>query len=199
MKMHQLFYLLGFLQLTPMHAQDAASDIHAMDKKALRALSEKYEAAINQGNFSSLKESVAPNASAVFMTGQEFMGLDAMQNYYDEIKGKLGTGSSYIVKLNPDTTEFHGNIAIAHGTSNEQVTFGNGKQLAYQSKWTAVLEKNNDQWIAIRMHVSIDPIDNPFIAMKQRFTLWSYAGAAGLGCGILAWLISRQMMKRSAT
>ena len=170
------------------HNEDPLAD----DKNALRALAKRYESAINQGNVSLLKDSVSPTASAVFMTGHELVGIDAMQKYYDEIKQQLGTGSSYSVTLHPDDTEFHGNIAIAHGTSEERVVFGNGKQLSYQSKWTAVLEKKADQWIAIRMHVSIDPIDNPFITMKNRVTNWTYAGVAGLVSALLVWLILRR-------
>jgi ketosteroid isomerase-like protein len=188
--------LMFVMFLLPIQAQVPENDTHASDKQALRALAEKYENAINQGNFSSLKEFVAPSASAVFMTGHELVGLDAMQKYYDEVKVKLGTGSSYSVKLNPADTEFYDSIAVTHGTSDERVTFGNGKQLAYQSKWTAVLQKNNDQWIAIRMHVSIDPIDNPFITMKNQVTHWIYSSVAGLSGALLAWLIARRNRNR---
>lgn len=174
-------------------AQVAEPDALVDDKQALRALAVKYELAINQGNFSSLKDSVSPTASAVFMTGHELVGLDAMQEYYDKIKVKLGAGSSYSVKLNPDDTKFHGNIAIAHGTSEERVVFGNGKQLSYQSKWTAVLEKQADQWIAIRMHVSLDPIYNPFITMKNRVSNWTYAGISGIVSALLVWFLKRRI------
>ncbi len=184
--------MLSAVLVSSSMAQVTEPDALAADKQALRALAAKYESAINQGDFSSLRESVSPAASAVFMTGHELVGLDAMQKYYDEIKTKLGAGSSYSVRLHPDATEFRGDIAIAHGMSDESVVFGNGKQINYQSKWTAVLEKKAGQWIGIRMHVSIDPLDNPFIRMKNRVSNWTYAVVAGLLGSVIVWLIKRR-------
>jgi len=168
------------------------------DKEALRALAARYEVAINQGSLAGLQDSVAPEVSAVFMTGVESKGLEAMQKYYDEIKGKLGSGGSYTVKFVPDDTDFHGNIAVAHGTSDEAVVLGNGKRITYRSLWTAVLEKNDGQWKALRLHVSIDPIDNAFVRMKLDLTKWMHLAIGGL-IGLVAGLLGFKIISKRGT
>jgi ketosteroid isomerase-like protein len=165
------------------------------DKQELRALAAKYEAAINQGSFSELQDSAAPEVSAVFMTGVEVKGIKEMQKYYEEIKTKIGSGGSYTIKLLPDDTDFHGNVAVAHGASDETVILGNGKRITYQSHWTAVLEKVNGKWIALRLHVSIDPIDNPFVTMKMGMMKWMNLGIGGLAGLVIAWLIMKLKSK----
>lgn len=169
----------------------------ASDKQALRALAVRYEAAINDGSFADLKDSAAPEISAVFMTGAEVKGIDEMQKYYDEIKTKIGSGGSYSVKLLPDDTNFHGNIAVAHGASDESVVLGTGKHINYQSHWTVVLEKVEGKWKALRLHVSIDPINNPFVAMRVAASKWINLGIGALVGLVVAWLIMKLKSKRS--
>lgn len=168
----------------------------AADKQALRALAVRYEAAINHGSFADLKDSAAPEISAVLMTGVEVKGIDEMQKYYDEIKAKIGSGGSYSVKLLPDDSNFHGNIAVAHGLSEEAVVLGNGKHINYQSHWTVVLEKTNGKWMALRLHVSIDPINNPFVAMKVAASKWLNLGIGAVVGLIGAWLIMKMKSKK---
>jgi ketosteroid isomerase-like protein len=168
------------------------SDDRMEDKRALRELAASYEAAINRGDLTSLQDSLLPEASAVFVTGDECRGLPAMQAFYDGIKAKLGAGSRYTVKLNPDTTDFYGDVAVGHGTSDEQVTFASGGTLAYQSKWTAVLQKQNGQWQASRLHVSLDPISNPIVAARTSMEGWLKLGAGGLGGLFVGFLAGKR-------
>ena len=80
---------------------------------------------------------------------------------------------------------------MAHGASDETVILGNGKQIAYQSYWTAVLEKVNGKWMALRLHVSIDPIENPFVTMKIGMAKWMNLGIGGLAGLVIGWLVMK--------
>ena len=164
-------------------AAASAQDLEA-DKAALRELGARYEAAINAGNLAELKDHVLPDASAVFMTGEERTGLDAMQTYLNEVKAQLGKDTSYTVRLHPDETNFQGDIAIARGTSDESISTAKGDVLDWQTKWTAVLKKVNGRWLALRLHVSLNPLDNPIINLRS--TAGKYlAGLVGVGVGLL--------------
>ena len=179
--MKSILLTAGALAALPVNAP--AQDLEA-DKTALRMLGARYEAAINGGNLSDLKDHMLPDASAVFMTSEERTGLDAMQTYLNEVKAQLGKDTSYTVRLRPDETTFMGDIAIAKGTSDESVRTGRGDALEWQSKWTAVLKKVNGQWLAARLHVSMNPLDNPIISVKS--TAGKYlAGLAGVAVGVL--------------
>lgn len=177
-------------------AVSAQTEDREADKQALRALAARYETAINHGSFADLQDSVAPEVSAVFMTGVEARGLPEMQAYYNKIKAQLGSGGSYTVKLQPADTDFHGDIAVAHGSSDETVILANGKRIAYRSQWTAVLRKIAGKWSAARLHISIDPIDNPFITLRLRAAK-GISIAVGVVAGLLlAWVVSRFLARR---
>lgn len=178
----KLIPLCCFVLISSLQAQD--NDPHAADRDALRALGSRYEQAINQLNLNSLADSVLPEASAVFMTNDELKGLPAMQEFIEGVQKEIGEGSVYEVKLRPGTTEFHGDVAIAHGESDESVTFPNGKRISYVTRWTAVLKKVDGIWKASRLHVSLDPIDNPIIALREGLRHWTWAGG-GVILGIL--------------
>ncbi len=170
------------------------ADEREADRQALRALAARYEEAINQGSFAGLKDAAGPEISAVFMTNVEVRGLPEMQAYYDTIKQRLGPDGTYSVKLLPDTTEFYGDMAIAHGRSDETVVTG-GERLEYQSRWTAVLRKTDGRWLGLRLHVSIDPIENPFVAIRVGAAKWIYAGI-GFVVGALVLLVIGKALRR---
>lgn len=184
--------LLVFLSIA--HAQ--TQDPHAADREALRSIGARYEQAINQADLNSLSDSVLPDASAVFMTNDELKGLPAMQAFIEGVQKEIGEGSVYQVKLRPGITEFHGDLAIAHGESDESVTFANGKQVAYVTKWTAVLKKVDGNWKALRLHVSLNPIDNPIIDLQHGLRNWVWA-FGGLVAGILAMVLFRNVRRSS--
>ena len=189
---------LVILHSTPVIGQTKVNDEYEADRQALRALAARYQSAIGSGNLLSLQDSVAPDASAVFMTNDEVIGLEAMQRYFDNIRRQLGEGTSYSVKLNPSPTRFEGHIAIASGTSDEKVLFGNGKELDYQTKWTANLKKVDGKWLALRLHVSLDPINNPIVNLRSQAGKW-LAGAGGAIGGVLACLFLSRLKRRSAS
>ncbi len=111
-----------------------------------------------------------------------------MQQYYHDVREKIGSASTYTVKLTPDATEFFGDMALAHGNCDETLTSGKGDPVTWQSKWTAVLQKADGQWRTARLHASMDPIDNPLAAMKAGATKWTFA-AGGLITGSLLMAI----------
>lgn len=189
-----ILFIFGFNTVTaqtpPVDAQDA-------ERQALRSLAARYESAISTGDLMALQDSVHPEASAVFMTADEVSGLPAMQKFLDGIKKQLGEGTKYSVRLNPGPTRFEGDMAIASGTSDEKIVFSNGKELSYQTKWTANLKKVGGKWLALRLHVSLDPINNPIIDFQARAGKWIVGGIAGIG-GILLGLVFASFRKRSA-
>jgi uncharacterized protein (TIGR02246 family) len=186
--------LLVFLSTA--HAQ--TPDPHAADREALRSIGARYEQAINQADLNSLADSVLPDASAVFMTNDELKGLPAMQAFIEGVRKEIGEGSVYQVKLRPAATEFHGDLAIAHGESDESVTFKNGKQIAYVTKWTAVLKKVDGRWKALRLHVSLNPIDNPIIDLQQGVRNWIWA-FGGLAVGVLTMVVIGIVRRKPAS
>ena len=187
--------LISLLAFTPASfgQEPTPGDDHAADRATLREIGGRYEQANNQGNLLPLAPFVAASASAVFATNDEVQGLDAIQKYFESIKKRLGENSSYAVALDPDRTEFFGNIALAHGRSNETAKLGNGREYRFTTHWTAVLRKDADGWKALRLHVSMDPFENPAIAARLQVRTILVA-AIGVAVAVAAFLLGR--MKR---
>ena len=191
--------LIHLLCVSAAFAQTPTSDdAHAEDRAALRELGAKYEQAINSGNLRTLAPSIEPEASAVFATNDEVQGLDAMQKYFDSIKERLGKGSSYTVKLTPDPAEFFGDIALAHGRSDETAKLGSGAEYRFITHWTAVLRKDGGSWKAQRLHVSMDPFDNPAITARLQLRTW-IAAAPGALAAAVAFVLGRASRRRAST
>lgn len=183
------YFIPFFLGLTCF--ADAAEPDRESDKQALKALAAQYEAAINSGDLSGLGDSLLPEASAVFVTGDECRGLPAMQEFYNGVRDQLGTGTRYTVKLVPDNTDFYGDVAIGHGLSDETVRFSSGKELSWQTRWTAILKKTDGVWRTSRLHVSLNPFDNPVIAARSKVTNWILLAGGVLGGLIAGFLLGR--------
>lgn len=195
MKSHTATFLasLAFAGGLLAQAPDAALEA---DKDALRALGRRFEEAINKGDVMPLSDAVLPESSAVFMTNDEVKGLPAMQGFFDGIKARLGAGSRYTIKLKPDATDFHGDIAIAHGTCEETVHLGAGTDFSYPTKWTAVLKKVDGRWQAARVHVSLDPISNPIVDLRLQAQKWMMAGG-GVAAGLIVGFLAGRWRRRS--
>ena len=192
-----LFLLTSLLSLSVGLAQEPApDDERADDRAALRALGAQYEQAINSGDLRPLAPSVTPAASAVFATNHEVHGLDAMQQYFDATKEQLGRGSTYTVKLKPDRTEFFGDLALARGTSDEVARLGSGREYRFTTHWTALLRKDAGGWKAHRLHVSMDPLDNPAIAARLQWRT-GITAAIGVLAAITAFLLGRRSGRRT--
>jgi ketosteroid isomerase-like protein len=189
--LHFRHLLINLLFFSAAFAQTSApGDEHTADRAALRELAGQYEKAIDNGDLRVLAPSIASEASAVFATNDEVQGLEAMQKYFDSIRERLGKNSSYIVKLDPDRTEFFGDLALAHGRSDETAKFGSGREYHFATRWTAVLRKDGGHWKAQRLHVSMDPFDNPAITARLQMRTWVIAAAGLLTAGV-AFLLGR--------
>jgi len=184
-----IFLLITLLSFNAAFAQEAGDD-RAADRKLLRELGGRYEQAINDGDLRSLAPFVATSASAVFATNHELQGLEAMQKYFESVRERLGANSSYNVKLEPDRTEFFGDMAVAHGHSEEKARLGSGREYNFTTHWTAVLRKEADGWKALRLHVSMDPFDNAVVAARLKTRTWSVA-ACGIAAAAAALAIGR--------
>jgi ketosteroid isomerase-like protein len=154
----------------------------------LRGLKKIYEDAVNSGNLAPLAPVFGPQTSGVVATNEEFHTLDDMQQIFDRFKSTLGAGYIYRVTLNPERSLIYGDIAICRGTSDEYIKSGSGNEFKLQTRWTAVLQRENGQWHLLRSQVSMDPFHNPvsdyfFGSVKKIY------GGGGLVIGLIAGVL----------
>ena len=191
----RLLLLLAFalILLTPALAQNSPPptatslpDEETLHQE-LRGLKKIYEDAINSGDLKAMAPIFGSKTSGVVATNEEFHTLDEMQQIFDRFKNNLGPGYVYRVTLNPERSLIFGDIAVCLGTSDEYIKSGAGNEFKLQTRWTAVLRREEGRWHLLRSQVSMDPFHNSvtdhFFASARNLY-----GGGGLAIGLLAGL-----------
>ena len=162
---------------------------------ALRKIKGAYEEAIRSNDLNKMAPYVATNTSGVMLTGEEVTGLGGLQAYWDKIKRMMGDGGRYEVTLKPNRSELFGDIALAHGSTEDVVRANTGKTYQFGSLWTAVCRKENGQWKVLRLQGTMDPIGNPFVNARVQFNRMTF-GAGGVVAGLAVGVMLGMALRR---
>ena len=191
-----LLILLVSLPWSVSLAQDNA------DRQALQALKPVYEQAMREGNPALLKPHLDPEFTGVMVTGESVTGYDGVEKYWQYIWDLMGEGGQYTVTVTEDGPAlFAGDLAIASGTTEDKVVTSVGKEFHFTSRWTAIMRKQEGEWKILRIHASMNPISNEFIAAQVTTVTMitgSIAAAVSLILGWLAHMFWRSRRKRPA-
>lgn len=160
------------------------------DHDALRALVPMYEQAANEGKPELLKPYLDPEFSGVMVTGEEVDGFASLEAYWAKIQKLMGNGGQYHVRVNVATRSIlSGDLAVAHGTTSDDVITSRGKDYRFEGRWTAVCRKQDGQWKVLRVHGSMDPVFNPFVVAAVQASSISVGVITGIVCLVIGWLV----------
>jgi ketosteroid isomerase-like protein len=167
------------------------------DHNSLRQLKSSYEEAVNSGDLDKLAPYLSNDFTAVLATGDNIKGLDQLKQAWQKIRASLGPGGTYNGQMEPDRSDLFGDIAITHGKVHETVRLSSGKELNFQTTWTAVLHKENGQWKVVRAQATMNPFENQVVEMIYKKTQWTF-GLGGLALGLIAGFFANYIRRRSA-
>jgi ketosteroid isomerase-like protein len=168
----------------------------AADHAALRGLVEKYEQTIEKKDTAILEPFLASDFSGVMVTGEEVKNYKTLQEYWQKIQAQIGDKGNYRVKINiPEPASITGNLAYAYGTSEDVVTTSAGKTYPFQGKWTAVCRKEGEQWKLVRIHGSMDAIQNSFVTAMVSAASWT-SGIVGALVGFVLGVLAKIFLGR---
>lgn len=192
------------LLLLPTTAVTAAGETdREADHDALRNLVKQYKAAIEKADPAALKPYLADDFSAVMVTGEAVDSFDSLSAYWSNVQRMIGEGGTYRVKVHvPELATLTGDWAISHGTTEDTVVTSDGKEFKFDGMWTAVCRRDADGWKMVRLHGSMDALNNTFVKAAAQA---GSAKAAGLGGvvgflvgAVLIWLLGRRRRGSSA-
>jgi ketosteroid isomerase-like protein len=161
------------------------------DKQALRDLKATYEKAIATKDLDLLKPHLASDFSAVMITADEVKDYEGIQAYWKKVEEFIGEDGTYTVSIEPDDSIFQGDTAIAKGIAKEHVV-RKGKAIDLVTKWTAIARKEEGKWKLVRIHATIDPVNNPIVTELNKGKQW-ITGAVGAITGLLFLLLWRRI------
>jgi hypothetical protein len=150
----------------------------------IRELKALYEEVVAANQVEKLRPYVASDFHGVLVNGREVRSFDDMLKGNQEIRELIGEGGSYKVSLTYEPGTMFGNVAVAHGTSEEVVVTGSGKRFEFRSHWLVNLIKEGDTWKLFRIQASMDPVDNVFVHDTVKYTRIFFGGGA-LIAGVL--------------
>lgn len=169
------------------------------ERDALRAMLPVYEQAANEGKLDALEPYLDDEFTGVMVTSNEVDSFQSLKEYWETIQGYLGESGSYRVKVNvAGPAALTPDVAVAHGTTEEEVVTSVGNRFNYTGQWTAVLRKRDGEWKILRIHGSMDPINNPFVSTMGSSMSIVY-GLIGLAVGaIVGWIAHLLIARRGA-
>lgn len=165
----------------------ARADAEA-DHAALRVIKTAYETAVNSGNPAALAPHLGEHVTGIMVTGDAVAGLPGLEAYWKKIQELIGPGGTYQVSVKVEQSDLLGDVAVSYGTTEDVIRLSQGRELKFQSHWTAVCQRQNDQWKVIRMQATLNPVDNVFVSALVQKAKLTY-GIGGLIAGALLVLL----------
>lgn len=171
---------------------------HAADRKLLLAMLAGVEDGLNRRDIAAVKEFLHPDAVVTFQDATVAKGVDALEGYYNEkFGGASAVLDSFSTKAAVDAPAvFVGNLAVAHGHTNDRFVFAGGKEFNLDSRWTATLRKDEGRWSVMALHFSTDLFDNPLLNMATGKL--KMVGAIALGVGLLFGAVGMRLVSRKS-
>ncbi len=163
----------------------AAEDARAADRQALLGILKDVETGINGGDVDLMTRHIDPQGVVTWLNAEVSTGPDEVRAYFKRMVGSApGTILSRYV-THPriaGPAVFHGDFAVAHGSTADEFTPHHRSVFRFDSRWTASLKKTDGQWKIVALNLSTNTFDNVLISELERLGV-----AAGLG-GLLTGL-----------
>jgi hypothetical protein len=152
-----------------------------------------YEKAIASRSIDLLAPYLSTTFSGVVATGDEVHSVDDLKALSSRIWNQIGEGRSYSVGVAPaKISQLSPDLVLITGSGNDRIVSDLGNVFEFQTKWSAIGIKENQAWKLLRLHVSMDPIDNAFIRFFLKGTkVWFsvVSGVLGILVGCLLTLL----------
>ena len=164
----------------------------------LRAVRAGLVEAYNKGDIEGILAYCHPAIVVTWQNGEVTKGRDELRAYYERM---LVGDDAIVEELTADpqvdelSTIYGGDVALARGSMNDNFKLKDGSSFAMNSRWSATLVKENDEWLVADFHPSVNAFDNGVLWMIVKRTAWLAAGVALLA-GLIVGAVASRLFKR---
>ena len=90
------------------------------------------------------------------------------------------------MKVNvPEPATIVGDLAFAYGTTDDTAITSTGQEYNFKGYWTAICQREEEEWKIRRIHGSMDAITNTFVTTALK----SASTSAGILGGVVGFVI----------
>jgi len=184
-------FVVFVLGISPAFAQ-AERDA---DRQQLLNILGDIERGINDSNIEMMVRHIDEKAVVTWLNAEVSQGPDGVRAYFRRM---VGSGPETVLsryQTHPKISQqavFYGDVAVANGTTEDEFTPHHRSVFKFNSRWTATLRKDNEQWKIIALNLSTNTFNNVLITELERFAV--LAGIGGLLGGLMlatAWCYLR--------
>ncbi len=154
--------LLGILVLGVIFASvTSRTDAQSSDEKAIRALYQRFDAAVKAKDINTIMLHYVPNESLVLFDAtppRQFVGAKAVRKDFEDFFAAFpGPATAEVTNLRVTAA---GTLAFSHGITTWVVTDKDRKQFKFVFRFTDVFRKIKGKWLVVHEHVSfpVDPV-----------------------------------------
>jgi ketosteroid isomerase-like protein len=183
--MHKYIITAALLIGLPTYAAEEPD--HAIHEE-LRAVLSTVETAINDAKIAEMLPVISQDIRATTINQEVISSRDEVTGYFNRWFGPGGYLKKLHMTLHPDAvTELSADKSwgLVRGSGVEAYTLADGRVFDMLTRWTAVMQKDEDgKWRLRSIHIGTNFLDNPILAAAK--SALRNVGLAAGGGGILA-------------
>lgn len=177
--------------------------VRQADHDALRALMAKLTTAINARDLETLSSCFSREFAFTTIDQTTLTSPQAVKDYYARIfdgPNALAKKITCIPTADVLTRFTDANTGYCYGKDDEVYELPDGRQVTLQSRWTAVIVRENGEWKVAAIHTGVNMMDNPLLASVTALGYKMLAGgvASGLAVGVILMALFRKKEKVAA-
>jgi len=190
--LHFLFFILFFT----VASAEVDIDPRESDRQLMRSILVDIEKSLNNKDFNLILKHLNPDAVVTYYNAEVTRNHAEAEEYFQRM---IVDTNAVVKEFNTvasisSPAIFHGNTAVAWGTTVETYKLATGLEFKLNGNWTVTLQKMDEQWKIVALHFSTNLFDNPLLNNAKRFS-W-IVGIVAFLSGLLVMFVMGRFFRK---